>query len=131
VEQLTWFALIIATTPTCKKSVTTAINLASRERYECSSCVEIDWTSKATNSKQYTLTKSLLSTALLPPAHQVGSLQFSFHSFHIGVESEIHRAAKIMHALNKAHAAQVGAVGIEHEGATIMIDAPMLKQVGA
>lgn len=38
---------------------------------------------------------------------------------------EILRAAKILRAMERAHAAEKGAVGLEGE----MIDAPMLKQV--
>jgi citrate lyase beta subunit len=43
------------------------------------------------------------------------------------VISEILRAAKIVHNMEKAHIAQKGAVGLEGE----MIDAPMIKQVSA
>jgi hypothetical protein len=41
------------------------------------------------------------------------------------IVSEILRAAKILRAMEHAHASEKGAVGLEGE----MIDAPMLKQV--
>jgi hypothetical protein len=31
--------------------------------------------------------------------------------------------------MDEAHTANLGAVGIEHEGSTVMIDAPMILQV--
>lgn len=43
--------------------------------------------------------------------------------------AEILRAAKIVRAMDEAHAANLGAADIEHEGTTVMIDAPMILQV--
>ena len=44
--------------------------------------------------------------------------------------TEILRAAKILHRMNIAHSNQKGAFGLEMEsGSKEMIDAPMLKQV--
>jgi citrate lyase subunit beta-like protein len=46
--------------------------------------------------------------------------------------AEISRAARIVHAMERAHNSQIGAVGLnDGNGKTEMIDAPMLKQVGS
>ncbi|EIN12833.1 citrate lyase beta subunit [Punctularia strigosozonata HHB-11173 SS5] len=56
---------------------------------------------------------------------QVEVIQTTF----VPTEKEILRAAKIVHGMAKAHASQIGAIGLDDgKGGKEMIDAPMLKQ---
>ena len=72
-------------------------------------------------------------TQRLSQPRKVGGLKFITlcASLNLNVElSEILRAARILHNMEKAHASNRGAIGLSLEGGgQEMIDAPMIKQV--